>query len=64
MNFEIVSEIWDVETIASGSVIRDLPRLRRIYGQGRWRKKKGIAKVRLFGGRLRLLNYTGTRRME
>ena len=54
MNFEIVGEIWDVETIASGTDIRDLPRLRRIYGPGRWRKKKGVARIRLFGGRVRV----------
>jgi hypothetical protein len=38
MPFEIVGEIAHVETIAVGSRIRDLPRLRRLYGLGRWRK--------------------------
>ena len=54
MSFEVVGEIWDVETIAVGSEIRDLRRLRRAYGPGRWRKKKGIATVRLRSGRLRV----------
>ncbi len=54
MNFEIVSEISDIDTIAIGSRIRDVSRLRRTYGKGRWRKLKGIAKVRLRSGRIRL----------
>lgn len=54
MNFEIISEISDVETIAVGSKIRDVLRLRRTYGKGRWRKLKGVAKVRLRSGRIRL----------
>ena len=29
------------------SGIRELARLRRVYGRGNWRKRKGIAKVRL-----------------
>ena len=54
MNFEIISEITDIETIAVGSRIRDIARLRRMYGQGRWRKLKGVATVRLRSGRIRL----------
>jgi hypothetical protein len=50
MNFEVVGEITDVETFAVGSSIRELPRLRRAYGAGRWRKRKGIAQVRLEDG--------------
>jgi len=53
MPFEIVGEISQVETIAVGSRIRDLPRLRRLYGRGRWRKLKGVAAVRLATGRTR-----------
>jgi len=37
--------IHDVETIASGRGIRDLRRLRKAYGKGRWRKLKGTALV-------------------
>ena len=54
MNFEILGEITVVETIASGTGLRDLRRLRKNYGKGRWRKMKGIARVRLASGRIRL----------
>jgi len=54
MNFEIVGEITDVETIAASSGIREVARLRRTYGRGRWRKFKGVAQVRLSNGRIRL----------
>ena len=47
MPFEIVGEITQIETIAVGKGIRDLQRLRRVYGRGRWRKSKGVARVRL-----------------
>jgi hypothetical protein len=50
MEFEIIGEISGVETFAVGSSIRELPRLRRIYGPGRWRKRKGKARVRLAEG--------------
>jgi hypothetical protein len=50
MRFEILGEISDVETFASGSGIREIARLRRIYGRGRWRKRKGVARVRLSDG--------------
>jgi hypothetical protein len=53
MHFEIVGEITEVETIATGAGIRDLARLRKRHGRGRWRKLKGAATVRLAGGRLR-----------
>jgi hypothetical protein len=54
MNFEIISEITGIETIAVGSRIRDVARLQRMYGKGRWRKLKGVATVRLRSGRIRL----------
>ena len=43
MHFEILGEISGLETFATGSDIREIARLRRIYGRGRWRKRKGIA---------------------
>jgi len=52
--FEIISEIADVEPIAVGRSIRDLARLRRRYGPGRWRKMKGVATIRLANGQIRL----------
>ncbi len=54
MNFEIISEITDIESIAVGNSIRDLSRLRKLYGKGRWRKMKGVARVRLANGNERL----------
>ena len=50
MYFEIQGEISVIETFATGSRIREIARLRRIYGPGRWRKRKGIARVRLADG--------------
>jgi hypothetical protein len=50
MHFEILEEISGIETIATGSGIRELARLRRLYGRGRWRKRKGIARIRLSNG--------------
>ena len=54
MDFEIVGEITDIETIAVGKGVRDRRRLRKEHGVGRWRKLKGIASVRLASGRIRL----------
>src|ERR1700756_1453596 len=41
---------FPIETFATGSSIREIARLRRLYGRGRWRKRKGIARVRLSNG--------------
>jgi hypothetical protein len=54
MDFEILGRITEIETIAVGSAIRDIARLRRQYGKGRWRKLKGVASVRLPDGKIRL----------
>jgi hypothetical protein len=51
--FEIIGDIKDIETIAAGGRIRDIMRLRKQYGLGRWRKLKGFAEVRLPNGRIR-----------
>ena len=50
MTFAIIGEIVGVETFAVGRSIRELPRLQKIYGKGRWRKRKGFATIRLPGG--------------
>jgi len=50
MHFEILGDIADVETFATGSGIREVARLRKMYGSGRWRKRKGTATVRLSNG--------------
>jgi hypothetical protein len=53
MNFEIIDEITEIETIARESGIRNRDRLHRKYGQGNWRKMKGVAHIRLTSGRVR-----------
>lgn len=52
MHFEVIGEIEKVETIAIGGKIRDIMRIQKKYGPGRWRKLKGMAKVRLESGRI------------
>ena len=47
MELEIVGAITDISVIATGGSIREITRLRKVYGRGRWRKLKGIAIVRL-----------------
>jgi len=47
MDFEVVGPVRNIKTIAAGRAIKELRRLRRRYGKGRWRKRKGIATVRL-----------------
>jgi hypothetical protein len=54
MYFEILGDISNVETFAIGTSIREIARLRKFYGRGRWRKRKGIARVRLGDGEVRL----------
>jgi hypothetical protein len=51
--FDLVGEITHAETFASGSGIREIARLRKFYGRGRWRKRKGFAQVRLSDGVIR-----------
>ena len=51
--FEILGRIRDVQVISVGSTIRELPRLRRVHGRGRWRKMKGRAVVRTLDGAVR-----------
>lgn len=53
MNFKIVGKIEQRETFATGNAIREIARLRRIYGKGRWRKRKGIANIRFADGSIR-----------
>ena len=64
MHFDIVGPITEIETFAIGSAIREIARLRRVYGKERWRKRKGIAKVRLADGSVYLAEihwYEATR---
>ena len=48
--FKILGRIEDTQTMAAGSAIRDIRRLRKMYGLGLWRKRKGVARVRLEDG--------------
>jgi hypothetical protein len=50
MMFEILGSLTDIETFATSGTIRELARLKKLYGFGRWRKRKGIAEVRLPDG--------------
>ena len=50
MIFEILSEIRDIKTIATGQGVYIKRYLERLYGKGRWRKMKGVAPVRLADG--------------
>ena len=50
MQFEILGEISGIENFAKGFAIHEVARLRRVYGRGRWRKRKGVARVLLPDG--------------
>ena len=63
MDFEILGDIYDIEAVAVNASIRELARLKRMYGRGRWQKLKGIARVRLRNGRIRLANCIGMKLM-
>ena len=54
MHFEIIGKVENAETFAIGKEIRELRRLQKAYGKGRWRKRKGIAQVKLSDGSIRL----------
>jgi len=53
MFFEIIGDLSAMETIAEDRRIRDLARLQRRYGRGRWRKVKRVALIRETNGRVR-----------
>jgi hypothetical protein len=54
MTLEIIGRVTQTETIAIGESIRELGRLTKANGVGRWRKRKGIAAVRLPDGSQRV----------
>jgi hypothetical protein len=54
MNFVIIGDILTSETITISRGIRELKRLNRVYGKATWRKKKGIAKIKLMDGTIKL----------
>ena len=51
-DFDILEEITGVETIAVGRQIRELSRLEKQYGTGKWRKMKGHTRIPLNSGRV------------
>jgi len=53
VTFEILGEIENIETIAAGTGVRVRALLNKVYGRGRWRKRKGLATIRLANGAVR-----------
>lgn len=51
-DFEFLSELYAIETIARGSGVEQRAYLVRRFGRGRWRKMKGRAIVRYSDGRV------------
>jgi hypothetical protein len=54
MDFEILDNIRWIENIATARGIRELKRLNRIYGKANWKKRKGIAKIKLSNGTIKI----------
>lgn len=59
VTFVVVGAILDQETIAVGGSIRELARLRKVHGKGRWRKRKGFARIRFADGTIRTAELHG-----
>lgn len=53
LDFEILSKINNIETIASGREIRILNWLNETYGKGNWKKLKGITTVKYKRGKMK-----------
>jgi hypothetical protein len=53
LTIEVIGEIEAIETIATGASVKVRSMLRKVYGRGRWRKRKGIGTVRLSNGNIR-----------
>jgi hypothetical protein len=53
MDFELVGELTQIQTIAVNLSIREGDSLRARYGGRRWRKLNGVALVRLINGKVR-----------
>jgi hypothetical protein len=49
-DFEIIGKIEEIKLIAVGKRIREIARLRKAFGAGRWRKLKGVATIRFEDG--------------
>ena len=57
MHFEVIGEIRRIEAIAVSGSIRDINRLQMEFGKGRWRKLKGVARVRLANEEVRTAEW-------
>lgn len=53
MEYRLLDEPSQVEVIAQGRGIRELPLLLRRFGGRNWRKLKGVARVEMPSGRIR-----------
>jgi len=53
MKFRIISPFKAVQTIAIGKGIREIERLRSLYGEQSWRKRKGFAFIEFPDGTIR-----------
>ncbi|MEH2416073.1 hypothetical protein [Nostoc sp.] len=64
MNFETIGDITNIEIIAVGNSIRELERLRKTYGSGRWRKLKGFATISLDDGSIYEVHGIGKKEIK
>ena len=48
MKFELVGPMENAEVIAAGPGVRIRAYLRKVHGQGQWRKMKGTGTIRRF----------------
>jgi hypothetical protein len=53
VKFEIIGAIENQNSFAAGNAIREVAKLKRVYGKGRWRECKGIAMIRFDDGSTR-----------
>ena len=60
----IIGRVTVVENIAVGAGIRDLRRLQKLYGRGRWQKVKARATVELADGQIRAAEIHGVGRKD
>jgi hypothetical protein len=51
--FELIGDLTNIEVIAVNLSIRELQRLKDVFGGRRWRKLKGIGLVRFPNGEVR-----------
>lgn len=49
MKFKVIGDLSDIEIVAIGKKIKEIRRLKKVYGEGKWRKLKGNANHRTGG---------------